>query len=59
MNFKETWIGCRYRLLYAKETRKTHSGQIFSRPPKTILQIWPTDIFLQCVYMLHVHELCT
>jgi hypothetical protein len=42
-----------------KKHVKTHSGQIFCWPPKTILQIWPTDIFLQCVYMLHVHELCT
>jgi len=37
---------------------KIHSGQMFSRPPKTILQIWPTDIFLQSVIMLHVQELC-
>jgi hypothetical protein len=42
--------------------------EMFSRPPKTILQIWPTDIFLQLVNMLqvnmlhvnmlHVQELC-
>jgi hypothetical protein len=58
MNFKEIKRGCQYRLLYAKETRKTHSRQIFSRPPKIILQIWPTDIFLQRVLMLHGQDLC-
>jgi len=41
-----------------KKHVKTHSGQMFSRPPKTILQIWPTDIFLQSVNMLHVQKLC-
>jgi hypothetical protein len=41
-----------------EETSKTHSGQMFSRSPKTILQIWPIAIFLQTVNMLHVQELC-
>jgi len=36
----------------------THSVQLFSRPPKIILQIWPNDIFLQTVNLLHVRELC-
>jgi len=58
MNFKETSTGCRYGLLYAKETSKTHSGQMFSTPPKTALQICPTDISLQTVNMIHVQELC-
>ena len=31
---------------------------MFSRPPETTLQIWPTDIYLQTVNMLHVRELC-
>ena len=42
-----------------KKHVKPHSGRMVCCPPKTISQIWPTDIFLQSVYMLHVHELCT
>jgi len=41
-----------------KKHVKTHSVQMFSRPPETTLQIWPTDIYLQTVNMLHVRELC-
>jgi hypothetical protein len=41
-----------------KKHVKTHSGQLFSWPPKTTLQILPTDIFLQTVNTLHVQELC-
>jgi hypothetical protein len=41
-----------------KKHVKTHSGQIFSRPPKATLQIWPTDILLQNINTLHVQELC-
>ena len=41
-----------------KKRLKTHSGKMFYGPPETILKIWPTDILLQCVYMLHVQELC-
>ena len=41
-----------------KKQVKYHSGQMFSRPPKTILQIWPTDISLQSVNIVHIQELC-
>jgi hypothetical protein len=40
-----------------KKSVKIHSGQIFSRPPKTILQILPIAIFLQTVKNLQVQEL--
>jgi len=42
-----------------KKHVKPHTGQVFSRTPRTILQIWPTDIFSQSVYTIHVQELCT
>ena len=42
-----------------QKSEKTHSGEKFSKPPKTTLQIQPTDIFLQSVYMSHVSELST
>jgi len=41
-----------------KKHVKAQPGQMFSRPPKTILHIWPTDVSLQTVNMLHVQELC-
>jgi len=41
-----------------KKHVNTHSGQMFSRPPKTTLQIWPTDILLQTLNMVRVQELC-
>jgi len=42
-----------------KKHVKTHSGKMISRPPKTTLQIWPTDIFLHSVYMTHAQDLST
>ena len=38
---------CRYGLLFSEETCKSSFRTDFSRPPKTIFQISPTDIFLQ------------
>ena len=54
MNFKESRTGCQCGLLYAEETCQTNSRQIFSKPLKTILQIWPTDVLLKCGHMLNV-----
>jgi hypothetical protein len=57
MNFKETIQGVDTVCCMLKKHVKTHSVQLFSRPPKTILKIWPTDIFFQSVNMLHVQKL--
>jgi len=53
MNYKQTRQDVDIVRFMLKKHIKTHSGQIFCRPPKTILQIWPTDIFFQTVNMLH------
>jgi len=58
MNFKGTRQYVDMVCFILKKYVKTHSGQMFYRPPTTISQIWPTDIFLQSVNMLHVQELC-
>ena len=57
MNFKETREDVDMVCFMLKKHVKSHSRQMFSRPPKTILQIWHTDIFLQSVNMLHGHQL--
>jgi len=54
MNFKQTRQDVDTVCFMVKKHVKTHSVQMFSRPPKTTLQIWPTDIFLQSVNMLVV-----
>jgi hypothetical protein len=58
MNLKENRQDVNMVNFMLKKHVKTHSGQMFSRPPKTILQIWPTDIFLQSVNTLHGEEIC-
>ena len=54
MNFKQTREDVDTVCCMVKKHVKTHSVQTFSRPSKTTLQIWPTDIFLQSVNMLVV-----
>jgi hypothetical protein len=54
MNFKASRQDVDMVCCLLKKHVKTHSGEMFSRPSKTILKIWLTDIFLQSVYMLHV-----
>ena len=54
MNFKQTRQDVDMVCFMLKKHVKTHSVQMFSRPPKTILQICPVDIFLQCVNSLMV-----
>ena len=44
--FQKTRTVFRYGLLYAEETCKSSFRTEFSRPPKTILKVWPIDIFL-------------
>ena len=44
INFKETRQDVDMLCFMVKKHVKTHSIQKFSRPPKTTLQIWPTDI---------------
>jgi len=58
MNFKHTRQDVDMVCFMLKKHVKTHSRQMFSRPPETVLPIWPTDISLQNVNMLHVQELC-
>jgi hypothetical protein len=58
MDFKQTRQDVEMVCLILKKHVKTHSVQMSARPPKSTLQIWPTDIFLQTVNMLHVQELC-
>jgi len=58
MNFKHTRQDVDMVCFILKKCVKYHSVQMFSRPTETILQLWPTDIFLQTVNMLHVQELC-
>jgi hypothetical protein len=55
MNFKQTRQDVDTVCFMVKKHIKTHSVQMFSRPPKTILQIWPTDISLQSVNLLMVN----
>jgi hypothetical protein len=58
MNFKRTRQDVDFVCFVLKKRVKSYTGQIFFRPPKTTLQILPSDIFLQIVNMLHVQELC-
>jgi hypothetical protein len=58
MNFKQTRQDVDMVCFMLKKHVETHSVQMFSRPPKTTLQIWPNDIFLHSVNVLHVRELC-
>jgi hypothetical protein len=58
MDFKDTRQDVDTVCFMVKKHVKAHSVQMFSRPPKTILQISPTDIFLQSVNILNVRELC-
>jgi hypothetical protein len=58
MKFKQTRQDVDMVCFMLKKHVKTHSGQMFSRPPKTTLQIWPIDMCLKTVNMLHVQELC-
>jgi len=44
MNFKHTRQDVDTVCFMVKKHVKTHSVQMFSRPSKTTLQIWPTDI---------------
>ena len=57
MNFKQTRQDVDMVFFMLKKHVKSHSVQMFCRPPKTILQILATDIFLHGVNMLHVQEL--
>jgi len=58
MNFKPTRQEADMICFMLKKHIKTHSGLMFCKPSKTILHIWPTDIFLQIVNILQVQELC-
>jgi len=58
MNFKQIKWDVNTVCFMLKKYVKTHSGLMFSRPPKTILQICPTDILLQTLNTLHVRDLC-
>jgi hypothetical protein len=58
MNFKQTRQDVDMVCFILKKHVKTHSVQIFSRPPKTKLQIWPTEMLLQTINMLHGQDLC-
>jgi len=44
MNFKQTRENVDMVCFMLKKHVKTHSVQMFSRPLKTTLQIWPIDI---------------
>jgi len=44
MNFKQTRQDVDMVCFMVKKHVKTHSVQMFSKPPKTTLQIWPIDI---------------
>ena len=44
MNFKQIRQDVDMVCCMVKKHVKTHSVQMFSRPPKTTLQIWPNDI---------------
>ena len=49
MNFKHTRQDVDTVCFMVKKHVKTHSVQMFSRPPKTILQILHTKIIIQIV----------